>query len=743
MDEITPDNNGFSQALAKLSQRYLHDEKVRWLPVRHHSPACAHFALAQLNAWQPDVVLIEAPHSFGQHLGLLQNKQVVPPIAVYQQQSYFPFAENSPEWQALRWAGDNHVPVQFIDLDSTDEQQEEPLDRYSDARILSSSYSRQLQQTMGCRDADELWLRLFELQNFANADDFFEQVLLFCGASRLYYDQKSLQQLGDLDREKQMRACIRAASHDYQRIAVMTGGFHTSALFDYEQESTSIRKSTEDSFVIRYSDSLLDAHQGYQAGMPYPAFCRWLFEQRSLSASDWLLYLLAQMPKLTLIAKQNIFEHLSQLSQLRGIVRAGCYDLLDSLGSCQFKQQSSSRDYRPWQQLLRGENMGQLPANQRNLPLVDDVLAHCKHVQLTIGTVNRSHFSLYELTERQRQRRQLLSQLLFLDIGFCQYEQSMHAFYNIHTAAKHESWRYHWTPSVEVALIELSTLGGTLKTVVQHRLAQQSESDLPQMLDKLILSLQLGVQYQFNSVAITREINDCSTIKILSDSFIKLYRTSKHPLFNDYHQQLDALITPLWRQLSFHLPSLNQLPEDEALQVLLSLQAIARQQMEVLKQPWRERLRWLIEHNEHTPTLWFALKALAVDLDELDPASLLNELQRYSGDRFTILRTLLTVVPHWLNHQNGLLSLLNHSIEQLDDEQFVEQLPQLRGLFCDKDAREIDGISQQLGTLNQWQQQLNWLNEDISEHDVNQAMLLDKQLQQQLLEQGLSAWTTR
>ena len=135
MDEITPDNNGFSQALAKLSQRYLHDEKVRWLPVRHHSPACAHFALAQLNAWQPDVVLIEAPHSFGQHLGLLQNKQVVPPIAVYQQQSYFPFAENSPEWQALRWAGDNHVPVQFIDLDSTDEQQEEPLDRYSDALI--------------------------------------------------------------------------------------------------------------------------------------------------------------------------------------------------------------------------------------------------------------------------------------------------------------------------------------------------------------------------------------------------------------------------------------------------------------------------------------------------------------------------------------------------------------------------------------------------------------------------------
>ncbi|MCH1918293.1 DUF5682 family protein [Shewanella sp. A3A] len=739
MDEVISSSHAFQQRLAAISQQYDQSD-ICWLPVRHHSPACAAFALTRLAEFQPDIVLIEGPRSFSQHLPQLQRPEVVPPIAIYQAHSYFPLALNSPEWQALRWAGEQQLPVQFIDLDSSDQDDEQPQSRWSDARILSSEYSRQLQQSLGCRDRDELWLRLFEQQNFASATDFFRQVLLFCAASRLYYDDDTLAQLGDVTREQQMRASIKAAKQQYQRVAVLTGGFHTSALFDYADETAAISDNADDSYLIRYTDELLDAHHGYDAGMPYPAFCRWLFEQQHSNAADWTLFLLNQMPKLSYIDKQNTFEHLRQLCQLRGVQRASCFDLFDSLGSCLLKQQSSARDYQPWQQQLRGNNLGELPSDSRQLPLVEEVMLRCKQAKLTIGGTSRSHFALYEMTDAQRQRRQLLSQLLVLNLGFASYERGLGAFYNIHTAGKHESWQYQWTPAVEVALIGLSRQGATLDDIVRQHLTALPTDTLPQLFDKLVLSLQLGIADAVDNQQLQQYIDDCSSIQALTDCFIKLFSLSKHPLFAG--ATLSDLLAPLWRQLSFHLPALNQLEDAEALQLLLSLQAIARQQEQTLQQPWRERLQWLIDHNQHKPTLWFALKALALDLDNASPAPLLAELQQYSGDHFAVLHALITVVPHWLNRADGLLPVLNHSLEALDDRDFVEQLPKLRQLFCAMDARQIDGISHSLGELNQWQQALNWLNDGISEQAVQQGMALEQQLQQTLTQQGLRAWIT-
>lgn len=739
MDEVIASSGAFREQLAAIAKQY-DNANICWLPVRHHSPACAAHALTRLAEFQPDIVLIEGPRNFAQHLPQLQRANVVPPIAIYQNSSYFPLAVNSPEWQALRWAGEQQLPVQFIDLDCHTQDDEQPQSRWSDARILSSEYSRQLQQSLGCRSRDELWFRLFEQQTFASATDFFRQVLLFCAASRLYYDNDSLQQLGDLAREQQMRACIRAAQQQHQRIAVLTGGFHTSALFSYADETAAIIDAADDSYLIRYTDELLDAHRGYDAGMPYPAFCRWLFEQHGTNADDWTLYLLNQLPKLSFIEKQNTFEHLNQLCQLRGVQRASCFDLFDSLGSCLLKQQSSASDYQPWQQQLRGNDLGELPADSRQLPLVEEVMQRCKQAKLTIGAPSRSHFALYELTDSQRQRRQLLSQLLVLNLGFTRYERGLGAFYNIHTAGKHESWQYQWTPAVEVALIELSRQGATLDDIVKQHLANLPADTLPQLFDKLVLSLQLGCPHAVDNTQLQQYIDDCSDIQALTACFIKLFSLSKHPLFTS--NTLNDLLAPLWRQLSFHLPALNQLDDAEALQLLLSLQAIARQQEQSLQQPWRERLQWLIGHNQHKPSLWFALKALALDLDNASPAPLLAELQQYSGDRFAVLQALITVVPHWLNRADGLLPLLNHSLNTLDDHQFVEQLPKLRELFCAMDARQIDGISHTLGELNQWQQALDWLTQGLSEQDVQQGMALEQQLQQTLTQRGLRAWIT-
>ncbi|WP_345880829.1 DUF5682 family protein [Shewanella algae] len=733
MDEVILLREEFGELLKAAAA----DPGVCWLPLRHHSPACAAMALEQLQRRQPQAVLIEAPGSFIRHLSLLQRDTVVPPIAIYQSGSYYPLAENSPEWQALRWATAQGIEVIFIDLDEK-AQERGVSNRWSDSRFLSSDYSRRLQQQLGCRDADELWQRLFEQQHFASAESFFTQVLLFCAASRACFGTDSLEEMGDLARETQMRAHIKAARRRYERVAVLTGGFHTPALINFADEAEAIVvDDTQDSFVIRFSDALLDARKGYGAGMPYPAFCRWQFQQRQLNADDWLLYLLEQMPQLPLIYKKNCFEHLQALCSLRGLARPGSYDLLDSLGSCLIKQQLSASTLEPWQKVLSGDALGQLPADQPSLPLVEEVLALCRKARLQTDKPGRCHFDLYAMTDKHIERRRLLCQLLFVGSGFARPQNGMPVIRQLKFNHRHEHWNYHWTPAVEVALAEKSSLGLRLELVVKRRLSELSQEDLQQLVEKLVLALHLGMPEELSAHAIAQQISQCSDIQQLANSFMTLLAAAHHPLFADI--ELLAYQKALWHQVGFHLPAINRLSDEEAVKLLLDLQSVAVLHQDELESPWRDRLRWLTSHNAHRPVLYFVLQALAIELDKLDPAPLLQQLL-LQNDPFPVIEALLKVVPHWLRQDHGLLPMLNHWLSELSEAQFIDKLPAMRGLFCALDAREVDELCRRLLQLNQWDNGLNWLQYGISEQDFQQGLALERQLRIDLEQQGLSQW---
>ena len=72
---------------------------------------------------RPDVVLVEGPPDADEALRWVKTTEMRPPVAllVYrpdapQRAAYYPFAVYSPEWQALRYAGEQDVPVRFMDL---------------------------------------------------------------------------------------------------------------------------------------------------------------------------------------------------------------------------------------------------------------------------------------------------------------------------------------------------------------------------------------------------------------------------------------------------------------------------------------------------------------------------------------------------------------------------------------------------------------------------------------------------
>ncbi|MEU6403492.1 DUF5682 family protein [Streptomyces sp. NPDC046985] len=93
------------------------------LGVRHHGPGSARAVRAALEAARPRAVLIEGPPEADALIPLAAEEGMRPPVALLAHavdepgcSAFWPLAEFSPEWVAVRWALEHDVPARFIDL---------------------------------------------------------------------------------------------------------------------------------------------------------------------------------------------------------------------------------------------------------------------------------------------------------------------------------------------------------------------------------------------------------------------------------------------------------------------------------------------------------------------------------------------------------------------------------------------------------------------------------------------------
>jgi hypothetical protein len=101
--------------------------------IRHHGPGSARSLERALERLAPDVVLIEGPPEADALIALAADDEMRPPVAlliyrpdVPRRAVYYPFAEFSPEWRAIRFAIGRGVPARFIDLPQGHQLIDEP-----------------------------------------------------------------------------------------------------------------------------------------------------------------------------------------------------------------------------------------------------------------------------------------------------------------------------------------------------------------------------------------------------------------------------------------------------------------------------------------------------------------------------------------------------------------------------------------------------------------------------------------
>ena len=302
------------------AQRSWGEAGIHLVPIRHHSPACALALSALLDEVRPTAVLIEGPVEYAALLPSLQDSRTVPPVALLslgeRTASYYPLAEFSPEWVALRWAGANGAEAAFIDR-GVRPGDDDGAGAGAGGRTLQAEYHLArsaaldaLASRLGCRDHDEVWEQLFEDRATADIRDwrgFFADTLAWSGLARLDAEPEVLDADGTRAREAVMAAAVlerlpgaktdgtggapngrNGATSDGQSgnapdapIVVVTGAFHTPALLDAldaapeaawlpEPEAQPDPRARPESWLIRYDFARLDSLRGYGAGMPSP-----------------------------------------------------------------------------------------------------------------------------------------------------------------------------------------------------------------------------------------------------------------------------------------------------------------------------------------------------------------------------------------------------------------------------------------------------------------------------------------
>jgi len=284
----TSADGALPEAVSALLAPLLGADDVYFVPIRHHSPACA-WALQQLlREVQPAAILIEGPDDLGHLLPLLQHPQTQAPVALLCQarrqrpaadarepdagtamedpapdapeapqpaaapaaapaqetrSSFFPLCDYSPEWVALRAGGALGVPVAWIDLpwqdkawdaeDAGDDAEPggKPHDtarsQMEERHFAHSAYLQAMARRMGCVDHQDLWDRLFELREPSDLADwrrFFSDVFCWCAMARLDYEPEVLEAELSLPRERHMAAHIARWRKDVQGPIVVVTG---------------------------------------------------------------------------------------------------------------------------------------------------------------------------------------------------------------------------------------------------------------------------------------------------------------------------------------------------------------------------------------------------------------------------------------------------------------------------------------------------------------------------------------
>lgn len=511
--------------------------------IRHHGPGCARSLVQALDALQPDCLLVEGPPEGETMLPFVLDAGLTPPVALLiynpddsQQAAFYPFAEFSPEWQALGHALARNTPTRFVDLPmscqfaldkaqieaakqaaeaaaseaeagaidesktdaetdgSTEETELEEADLYADPLHW-------LGQAAGYDDGESWWNHLVEERNdslelFAAISEAMTTVRSEAPARR----RSDYEQQREVLREAHMRKCMRQAQKDgFERIAVVCGAWHVPALekLPAAKADNDLLKALPKTKVAAtwapWSYHNLSNASGYGAGIAAPAWYEHLWRSGGTQqrAVGWLARAARLFRAEDLDCSSAHIIEAARLADALAALRAHHQPGLDELCEA-LRTVVCMGDDAPMQlihrQLIVGDRLGGIPEQAPAVPLQRDLEQQQKSLRLKPEAVRKA----LDLDLRQANdlaRSHLLHRLNLLDIDWGDLNKTGKSA----KGTFHELWTLQWQPELVLAVITASRWGNTVEgaataKAVDRAQAAQSLPELSELVNQTLLA---------------------------------------------------------------------------------------------------------------------------------------------------------------------------------------------------------------------------------------------------------------
>ncbi|WUK65317.1 DUF5682 family protein [Streptomyces coelicoflavus] len=484
------------------------------LGVRHHGPGSARAVRAALEAARPGVVLVEGPPEADALIPLAADEDMRPPVALLAhavdepgRSAFWPLAEFSPEWVAVRWALEHGVPVRFIDLPAAhtlawraaDEEAETGVDEeatgQADEETTGRTAGREAGGVPGVACPDVRGDPLAVLAAAAGHDDperWWEDVIehrapgeedVFAPFTALEEAMAALRETEeggergaapdrDLVREAHMRLQVRAARREFaEGVAVVCGAWHVPALRRGVAVGADralvkgLPRTKVDMTWVPWTHRRLSRAGGYGAGIESPGWYGHLFAAVDRPVERWLTRVAGLLREEGwTVSPAHVIEAArlaDTLAAIRGRPLPGLSETTDAVRAvlCDGSDVPLALVH---DRLVVGDVLGEVPAGAPAVPLQRDLTRTQRRLRLKPEAAERElELDLRKETDTGRSR--LLHRLRLLGVGWGEPTVSRS------TGTFRETWRLRWEPELSVRVAEAGVWGTTVLSAATAR----------------------------------------------------------------------------------------------------------------------------------------------------------------------------------------------------------------------------------------------------------------------------------
>jgi hypothetical protein len=703
--------------------------------VRHHGPGSARAVRAALEELAPDVVLVEGPPDAQEVLPLLAHAGMKPPVAllVYATEAprlavFYPFAEFSPEWQALGYALRRGIPARFMDLPQahqlelpkpaeTSEAEREAGEEGStedddsaavqatggDPSAIEDDPLGALAQAAGYEDRELWWEQHVEQRR--DARGMFEGIRDAMAALRAGREPRDVR---EARREAFMRRTIRAAEKEgFATIAVVCGAWHAPVLADGRAAKSDdallkgLPKTKVEATWIPWTYSRLASRSGYGAGIASPGWYAHLWESPDRAPLRWVTRIARLLREADLEASSaSVIETVrlaDALAAMRGLSMPGLVELTDATQSVLCRGDATPIGVIRAKLEIGGE-LGEVPDETPAVPLQRDLAAAQKRLRMK-ATAESKPLELDLRTDNDRARSCLLHRLSLLGVAWGRAEKVSSG----KAGTFHERWTLEWRPELAVSLVEASVFGNTVESAATAKAMEDASSAdlgiLTALLDAAILAeLPRAIEQVLACVQAQAALS--SDVRRLMDGLAPLARTARYgSVRGTKTDQLLVIIDGLFERIVVGvIPACASLDDDAAREMLDAIlrvhESLALLDHAPHREEWTALLRSVVARDAIHGLVRGGGCRLLVEQKSLDSGELVR-LARLAlspasppAQAAAWAEGLLRGSALLLLHHDGVWLALDAWLSSLSDEAFVEMLPLVRRAFAGFGAPE-------------------------------------------------------